>query len=67
MQQQVLIRAVEKVNQARVFGPRTEVTFGYDRHSERPVLRIVDRASGEVVRQIPPEYVLRLSHDLSRE
>ena len=59
-----LIRAVESVNSAHLFGESTELTFRVDRQTQRTVLQIVDRQTGEVVRQLPPEYLLRLAQEL---
>ena len=59
-----LVRAVEAVNEARLFGENSELTFSLDRETRRPVMKIVDRETQEVIRQIPPEYVLRLAEDL---
>ena len=63
-EQAQLVRAVEAVNEARVFGQNRELTFSLDRETRRPVMKIVDRETQEVIRQIPPEYVLRLAEDL---
>jgi flagellar protein FlaG len=60
-----LIQAVKAVNQAELFGSGNELTFAMDRDSKRPVIRIVDRTTKEVVRQFPPEYVLRIAEDLA--
>ena len=60
-----LIQAVKAVSQAELFGSGNELMFVMDRDSRRPVIRIVDRTTREVVRQVPPEYVLRLAQDLS--
>lgn len=65
-EQAQLIRAVEKLNEARVFGEKSELTFSVDRETRRPIMKIVDRETQEVIQQIPPEYVLRLAEDLSR-
>ena len=56
-----MIEAVKAVNEAGLFGQQYELTFAMDRRSSRPLLRLVDRNTHEVVRQIPPEYVLRLA------
>jgi len=61
-----LIQAVKAVNTAELLGENRELTFSLDRESRRTILRIVDRKTREVVRQIPPEYVLRLAEDLKR-
>ena len=65
-QQQQLIQAVAAVNSAQLFGEFTELTFSYDRHARKTVLRIVDRKTGEVVQQLPPEDLLRLATALGR-
>jgi len=60
-----LIQAVKALNAAELFGQNQELTFALDRETRRPVVRIVDRETKEVIRQIPPELVLRLAQDLS--
>lgn len=65
-EQAQLIRAVEKVNEARIFGDKSELTFSVDRDTRRPVMKIIDRETKEVIQQIPPEYVLRLAEELPR-
>jgi uncharacterized FlaG/YvyC family protein len=62
-----LIQAVRTVNSAEVFGRENELTFLLDRETHRPVLRIVDRKTNEVIRQVPPEYVLRMAKDIRQQ
>jgi flagellar protein FlaG len=57
-----LIRAVKAVNAAEYFDQNSELTFKLDKG--RPIVRLIDKNTKEVIRQIPPEYVLRLSDDL---
>lgn len=64
-EQRQLVQAVQAVNGAQIFGEGTELTFAFDRYTKVPVMRIVDKATQEVIRQVPPEYVLRLAEDLS--
>jgi flagellar protein FlaG len=45
----------------------SRVVFSVDQGSRRPVLRVVDRETKEVVLQLPAEYVLRLAEDLARK
>ena len=59
-----LIQADKAVNKAESFGNDNEVTFTADTETRKPVTKIVNKTTGEVVRQIPPEYVLRLAKDL---
>jgi flagellar protein FlaG len=63
-EQREMIQAVKALNAAELFGDKNEVTFVMDRESHRPVVRIVDRATNQVIRQIPPEYALRMAEDL---
>lgn len=65
-EQAQLIRAVEKLNEGRIFGEKSELTFSLDRETRRPVMKIIDRETQEVIQQIPPEYVLRLAETLPR-
>lgn len=59
-----LIGAVRALNGAEVFGQNQELTFSLDRDSRRAVLRIVDKKTGEIIAQLPPEHVLRLAKHL---
>jgi uncharacterized FlaG/YvyC family protein len=51
--QKALIQAVRAVNAAEMFGQENEVTFIIDRATKIAVVRIVNKATGEVVQQIP--------------
>lgn len=59
-----LIQAVKAVNKAELFGENNEVTFTADTKTHKPVTKIVNKKTKEVVRQIPPEYVLHLAQEL---
>ncbi len=59
-----LIQAVKSLNSAEMFGQNSELTFVLDRETRRPLLRIVDRETKEVIRQIPPEHALRMAEDI---
>ena len=61
---QKLIQAVKALNATELFGQNSELTFVMDRKTHRPLVRIIDRKTGKVIRQIPPEYVVRMSEDL---
>jgi flagellar protein FlaG len=41
-----------------------QLNFSFDESSERPVVKVTDAESGEVIRQIPTEEVLKLSERL---
>lgn len=59
-----IIQAVKAVNASGMFGANNELTFVLDRETRRAVVRIVDRDTNELIRQIPPEYLLRIAKDL---
>ncbi len=58
-----LIQAVKSINQSGVFGSSEELVFTVDQPTGRPVVKLINRDTKEIVRQIPPEYLLRLSED----
>ncbi|HSB16671.1 MAG TPA: flagellar protein FlaG [Bryobacteraceae bacterium] len=60
-----IIQAVKALNAAELFGQNSELTFLLDRRTQRPVIRLVDRKTKDVIRQIPPEHVLRMARDLA--
>jgi flagellar protein FlaG len=66
VEQNQLVQAVKSVNEAELLGQGRELTFAMDRQTKKPVLKIVDKETKEVIRQIPPEYVLRLADELER-
>jgi flagellar protein FlaG len=61
-----IIQAVKALNGAELFGQNSELTFLLDRETQRPVIRLVDRKTKDVIRQIPPEYMLRMAKDIGR-
>jgi uncharacterized FlaG/YvyC family protein len=56
-----LIQAVKSINAAEHFGTDSELTFVLDRQTQRPIIRVVNRDTKEVIQQIPPQYVLELA------
>ena len=65
-EQRNLIQAVKAVNASEMLGQDNELTFVLDHASRRAVTRIVNKQTGEVVEQIPAEYVLRMAEEISR-
>jgi uncharacterized FlaG/YvyC family protein len=53
-------RGVQTLNEAGYVGEGREVTFSVDSATKRPVIKVVDTATKEVVQQWPAEYVLQL-------
>jgi uncharacterized FlaG/YvyC family protein len=58
-----LIQAVKKINEAGIMGSNNELTFVMDRATRRPLVRIVNRETKEVIKQFPPEYLIRMAED----
>lgn len=65
-EQQRMVKAVQTVNDAKLFGQSSELTFTFDRNSRKMILKIVDRETQEVIRQIPPELLLRLADEADK-
>jgi flagellar protein FlaG len=59
-----LIQAVRAVNGAELYGQQNELSFAFDRATQRAVVRIVDKKTREVVQQIPTEQVLRMAEEV---
>jgi len=62
-----LIQAAKAVNTSGALGEQNELVFVLNPGSNEAILRLVDRKTGEVMLQLPPEYVLRLAQDLRRK
>ena len=59
-----LIRSVKSIDASELFGEGSELTFAMDQDTKRPVVRVVNQQTGEVLWQAPPEYMLRLAQVL---
>jgi len=59
-----IVQAVKAANAASSFGDNNEVSFMLDRNTKLPVIRIINKATKEVVEQIPAEYLLQLAQQL---
>ena len=63
--QQNLAAAVNLLNEQMVSTKRG-LGFSYDDSKQTPVVKVTDAASGEVVRQIPTEQVLKMAHQIDQ-
>ena len=59
-----LLQAIKTVNESGELG-RNQLVFIVDSQTHRPIIRVEDRQTHEVVLQIPPEYVLHLAEDMA--
>ena len=62
-----VVKAVKAVNQARFYGQDRELTYSIDRQTKRVVTKLVDKNTGDVISQIPFEYVLRLAEEYQQK
>jgi uncharacterized FlaG/YvyC family protein len=58
-----LIQAMKSVNESGLLG-NNELVFSVDRQTHRPIIRVEDKETHEIVFQAPPEYVLNLAQGL---
>jgi len=59
-----VMQAVKAVNGAKLFGQDSELSFVMDREARRLVIRLVNKDTRKVIRQIPAEEVLRRAEAL---
>jgi flagellar protein FlaG len=62
-----VVRAVKALNKSEMFGEDNNLEFERDPDSKRMVVKVVNSKTGDVVSQIPPEYVLRLAANLKQK
>ena len=60
-----LVKAVRAINQSGALETDRELSFAVDTDTRRPVIRIIDRQTQQVISQIPPEQVLHMASTLS--
>ena len=63
-QNREVIQAVRFVGDHANLGDSNELTFFLDRKTRQPIIKIVNRVTGEVVQQIPNEQILRMADDM---
>jgi uncharacterized FlaG/YvyC family protein len=56
--------AVQALNKTEYYGSDRQLSFGRDPQTQIPVIKIMNRHTGEVVDQIPPEEVVRIAASL---
>lgn len=65
-QNRELIQAVRAINESQQanLGESTYLQFGVDRDLHRPIVKVMDPVTNEVVMQIPNERVLEMAREL---
>lgn len=66
-QNRQVVQAVKALNKSEMFGEETGLDFQRDPDTKRLVVKVVNRTTGEVISQIPPEYILRLAEELKQK
>ena len=66
-QQRAVIRAVAAVNASGMLGQDQQLTYSVDRAAHLVVAKLVNKDTGDVIQQIPAEYLLRMAEELSRD
>lgn len=66
-EQRNLIQAVKALNMVEYFGKDHELSMVLDPGTRGPIVRIVDKNSGQVLRQVPPDYVLNAARDAATD
>jgi flagellar protein FlaG len=66
-QNRQVVQAVKALNKSEMFGQDNGLEFQRDPDTRRWVVKVVNRTTGDVVSQVPAEYVLRLAEDLKQK
>jgi len=61
-----IIHAVRQLNKAEFMGDSHELKFMRDEETQRPVVKIVNRETGEVIDEVPPQNILHMLADLDK-
>lgn len=66
-QKRQVVQAVTALNKSEMFGEDNHLEIQRDPDSKRLVVKVVNRNTGDVVSQVPAEYVLRLANGLKQK
>jgi hypothetical protein len=61
------VAAVRALNRSELLGEDRQLLFARDGETQKFVVKIVSRKTGEVLEQIPPESVLKIMEDLRKQ
>jgi flagellar protein FlaG len=62
-----VVQAVKALNKSEMFGQDNGLEFQKDPESKRWVVKVVNKTTGDVISQVPAEYVLRLADALAEK
>ena len=61
---QAVVAAVRALNKSEMLGSDRQLQFTRDSETQKMVIRVMDKKTGDVLDQIPPEDVLRILANL---
>ncbi len=61
------LEAVKAIQESRLFGYDRELQFVMDQKSRTELLKIVNKSTGEVLLQLPPEIIVQLADFLKEQ
>jgi len=61
-----IVTAIKALNESELMGPNRQFTYTRDPKTQQPVVQIVERETGDVVDQLPPEAILRMRQELAQ-
>jgi len=61
-----IVTAIRGLNQSEMMAPDRQLTFMLDPRTQRPVIQIVEKESGAIIDQIPPETILLMREQLKK-
>ena len=66
-QNRQVVQAVKALNKSEMFGEDNGLEFQKDPDSKRWVVKVVNKTTGDVISQVPAEYLLRLADSLQQK
>ena len=63
---QAVVAAIRALNRPELLGSDRQLQFTRDSQTQKMVIQIVDRQSGDVLDQIPPEQILLIMANLGQ-
>ncbi len=61
-----IVTAIKAINASELSGSNNEIIFAIEPSTKRPVVRLVNKKTRDVIRQIPPEYMLRMAEEIAK-
>ena len=59
-----IVAAVQAANRVELLGEGSQLAFRFDRETQQQIIEVRDKTTNEVIRQLPPENLLRVMQSL---